>query len=50
MAELTAVFWSHSSRLNGPALLATLWHPLAAKVAKSQDHADLFLTRLTVAW
>jgi enoyl-CoA hydratase/carnithine racemase len=27
-----------------------IWHPLAAQVAKSQDHADLFLTRLTVAW
>ena len=27
-----------------------IWHPLAAKVAKGQDHADLFLTRVTVAW
>jgi porin len=27
-----------------------IWHPLAAQVARSQDHADLFLTRLTVAW
>ena len=27
-----------------------IWHPLAAQIAKSQDHADLFLTRLTVAW
>jgi carbohydrate-selective porin OprB len=27
-----------------------IWHPLAAQVAKGQDHADLFLTRLTVAW
>ena len=27
-----------------------IWHPLAAQVAKSQDHADLFLTRLTAAW
>jgi carbohydrate-selective porin OprB len=27
-----------------------IWHPLAAQIAKGQDHADLFLTRLTVAW
>jgi porin len=27
-----------------------IWHPLAAQVAKGQDHADLFLTRLSVAW
>ena len=27
-----------------------IWHPLAAQVAKGQDHADLFLTRLTVTW
>jgi porin len=27
-----------------------IWHPLAAQVAKGQDHADLVLTRLTVAW
>ena len=27
-----------------------IWHPLAAQVAKGQDHADLFLTRFTVAW
>ena len=27
-----------------------IWHPLAAQAAKSQDHSDLFLTRLTVAW
>jgi carbohydrate-selective porin OprB len=27
-----------------------IWHPLAAQVAKGLDHADLFLTRLTMAW
>jgi carbohydrate-selective porin OprB len=27
-----------------------IWHPLAAQIAKHQDHADVFLTRLTVAW
>jgi carbohydrate-selective porin OprB len=27
-----------------------IWHPLATQVAKGEDHADLFLTRLTVAW
>ena len=29
--------------------LQHIWHPLAARVAKSRDHADLFLTRLTKA-
>jgi porin len=27
-----------------------IWHPLATQAAKGQDNADLFLTRLTVAW
>ena len=27
-----------------------IWHPLAAQVAKGQDRADIFMTRLTVAW
>jgi porin len=27
-----------------------IWHPLAAQVAKGQTHADVFQTRLTVAW
>jgi hypothetical protein len=27
-----------------------IWHPRAAEIAKGLDHADLFLTRLTVAW
>ena len=27
-----------------------IWHPLATQVATGRDHADLFLTRLTVAW
>jgi carbohydrate-selective porin OprB len=27
-----------------------IWHPLAARIAKGQNHTDLFLTRLTVAW
>jgi hypothetical protein len=30
--------------------LQHIWHPLAAQVAKSRDHADLFLTRLTATW
>jgi len=27
-----------------------IWHPLAAQVAKNQNHADFFLARFTVAW
>jgi porin len=27
-----------------------IWHPLAAQVAKGQNHTDVFQTRLTVAW
>jgi porin len=27
-----------------------IWHPLAAQVAKGQDHTDLFQTRLSVVW
>ena len=27
-----------------------IWHPLAAQVAKGQDHSDVVQTRLTVAW
>ncbi|MGV7212579.1 carbohydrate porin [Bradyrhizobium sp. UFLA05-112] len=27
-----------------------IWHPLAAQVAKGQNHSDVFQTRLTVAW
>jgi porin len=27
-----------------------IWNPFAAQVVTDQDHADIFLTRLTVAW
>jgi hypothetical protein len=27
-----------------------IWNPFVAQVVTDQDHADVFLTRLTVAW
>ena len=27
-----------------------IWNPFSAQVVTDQDHADVFLTRLTVAW
>ena len=27
-----------------------IWNPFSAQVVTDQDHADIFLTRLTVAW
>jgi len=27
-----------------------IWNPFVAQVVTDQDHADIFLTRLTVAW
>jgi hypothetical protein len=27
-----------------------IWNPFSAQVLTDQDHADIFLTRLTVAW
>ena len=27
-----------------------IWNPLIAQAAKQRDHADVFLTRVTIAW
>jgi len=45
-------FW-HFSNIPAVRLIPSyqhIWNPFSAQVVTDQDHADIFLTRLTVAW